>query len=565
MAIRRRTWPFTIEHMQTLDRLGARELRAVAAAFGRLLKDYQARLNRLNVYPVPDGDTGTNMARTLDSVIAALDPLDPGAPLTDVCQAIAHGSLMGARGNSGVIVSQILRGATGVIAAEGGMGPEQAARALRAAAAAAYAAVMKPVEGTILTVARCAAEGAEAAAALGASLIGVLDAARLCAARAVDETPALLPVLREAGVVDAGGAGLVLLFDAALHVADGRPLPDPPPEEPGVIDAAAAAATARANRVGLDAAATNRYEVMYFLAAADDAMGGFKDQWASIGDSIVVVGGDGLWNCHIHTDDVGAAIEAGVDAGRPHRIRVTDLAGEVAEEHDRREAAMSARRVKVETAVVAVSVGAAMNALFGELGVQEVVVGGQTLNPSTAELLAAVERAPSDNVIVLPNNKNIIAVADQLDAITAKRVRVVPTRSMPEALGALVVYDPEGSIDANTTAMTAAATQVRSGAVTRSVRATTVGSIPVAAGSWIGIDRDEGIVSVGATVEEAVVGWLAAAIDDQAGIVTVITGEDATDAVTARVHAWVAHNRPGVEVEVHAGGQPLYPYLLGVE
>ena len=556
--------PFTIRAVPTLERLGVAEVRAIAVTFGRLLREHQDRLNRLNVYPVPDGDTGTNMARTLDAVTAEIDALGSDAQLEEVCHAIAHGSLMGARGNSGVIVSQILRGATRVVAEAGGLGPEQAAQAFRAAATAAYGAVMKPVEGTILTVVRCAAEGAEAAVERGASLAGVLVAARDHAAEAVERTPDLLPVLREAGVVDAGGAGLVLFFDAALHVADGRPLPDPP-RDLGGVDAVAAAVQARAGAAGVDGAMTNRYEVMYFLVASDDAVPGFKDRWAAIGDSIVVVGGDGLWNCHVHTDDIGAAIEVGIQVGRPERIRVTDLASEVAEEHTRREAAMGSSRVRVATAVVAVSVGEGLNDLFGDLGVQELVIGGQTLNPSTAELLAAVERAPSDAVVVLPNNKNIIVVAEQLDALTAKTVRVVPTRSMPEALGALVVYDPEGPLEANVVAMEAARAQVRSGSLTRAVRDSSVSGRAIAAGSWIGIDRDEGIVAVGAGVEEALIGLLDAVVDDEAGLVTVITGEGSTDSVTARIRAWVAQHRPGVEVEVHAGGQPLYPYLLGVE
>ncbi len=226
---------------------------------------------------------------------------------------------------------------------------------------------------------------------------------------------------------------------------------------------------------------------------------------------------------------------------------------------------MSARRIKVATAVVAVSVGDGLNALFGELGVQELVVGGQTLNPSTAELLAAVERSPSDAVVVLPNNKNIIAVAEQLDALSTKSVRVVPTRSMPEALGALVEYDPEGPLDANVASMANAAALVRSGSITQSVRATSVNGRAVALGDWMGIDRDEGIVSVGGTVEEALVGLLASVVDSDAGLVTVITGDGSTETVTARIRAWIAQHRPGVEVEVHAGGQPFYPYLLGVE
>jgi dihydroxyacetone kinase-like predicted kinase len=304
---------------------------------------------------------------------------------------------------------------------------------------------------------------------------------------------------------------------------------------------------------------------MFFLDAPDDQINDFKESWAALGDSIVVVGGDGLWNCHVHTDDVGGAIECAIEVGRPHRIRVTDLSEEVADEHERREALMATQRAGVSTAVVAVSAGAGLTRLFRQLGVQEVVAGGQTLNPSTAELLAAVERAPSEVVIVLPNNKNIVPVAEQIDALTTKVVRVVPTRSMPEGLGALVVYDPEGTGDANAAEMASAAAQVRSGAVTRAVRASTSVAGTIAEGDWLGIDRDEGIVAVDASIEHVVVGLLANLVDDDAGIVTVLAGEGSTDALTARIRAWVAQQRPGVEVEVHQGDQLLYPYLFGVE
>jgi len=347
-----------------------------------------------------------------------------------------------------------------------------------------------------------------------------------------------------------------LLFDAALHIVEGRPLPEAPAQE---LSAAPAALH------GGDAVGLNRYEVMFFLDAPDDQIDDLKEAWAALGDSIVVVGGDGLWNCHVHTDDVGGAIDSAIEVGRPHQIRVTDLSEEVADEHERRAALMATQRARVSTAVVAVSAGAGLTRLFRQFGVQEVVAGGQTLNPSTAELLAAVERAPSETVIVLPNNKNIVPVAEQLDALTTKAVRVVPTRSMPEGLGALVVYDPEGTGDANTAGMTAAAAQVRSGAVTRAVRASTAGAATIAEGDWLGIDRDEGIVAVDTSIEHVVVGLLANLVDDDAGIVTVLAGEGANDALTARIRAWVAQHHPGLEVEVHAGDQALYPYLFGVE
>src|SRR3989442_11687785 len=298
--------------MATLERLAADDLRATVTTFRDALRGHQERINRLNVYPVPDGDTGTNMALTLESVVAAVADLEaPG--MAGLCKAIAHGSLMGARGNSGVILSQILRGLTGVCAGADGINGTLLAEALVAAAEGAYGAVGRPVEGTILTVIRELSEAAKAAAADGGVLVEVLDAARVAGHRSLDRTPELLPVLKEAGVVDAGGAGLLLLIDAALHVVDGRPLP--------VSDHNAVVLVQHGmpTHGGHSSVADLRYEVMYLLEADDDAIPAFKHVWAGIGDSIVVVGGEGPWNCHIHTDDGGRAIEAALDCGRPRR------------------------------------------------------------------------------------------------------------------------------------------------------------------------------------------------------------------------------------------------------
>src|SRR5262245_41850347 len=381
----------------TLDHLDAARLRAVVEAYKEALAAHREPINRLNVYPVPDGDTGTNMALTLSSVVDGLAEVD-GDDLAAVCKAISHGSLMGARCNSGVILSQILRGLVAVIGEAGGCDGPTLARALRAASDAAYQAVMRPVEGTILTVVRCSAESAEAAVAAdsAAVLVAVAEAARDAGADALERTPEMLPVLAEAGVVDAGGTGFLLLVDVLLHVLDGRPVPEPRVGE-GAVRSDAHLVEPAANGEGHDVSDL-RYEVMYFLEAPDESIPAFKDVWSGIGDSIVVVGGDGLWNCHIHTDDIGAAVEAAVDAGRPRKIRVTDLAEQVEEERWVREAAGTDlvelpphASEPVTTAVVAVAAGDGIKRIFYSLGVQGIVAGGQSMNPSTADLLAAVE------------------------------------------------------------------------------------------------------------------------------------------------------------------------------
>ncbi len=577
--------------MPTLERLNTAALRDMVRTYRDAVRAHAAALNRLNVYPVPDGDTGTNMARTLDAVVEEMEGVDP-ADLAATCEAISHGSLMGARGNSGVILSQILRGFASTVKAQGAAGLDDDARgagfaeALQAAATGAYQAVLKPIEGTILTVVRESAGGATAAASGGASLVDVIRAARHAGQRALDNTPEQLPVLKEAGVVDAGGAGFLLLLDAALHVVAGDPLPEADErDEFAVVGAAFEAIAHRTAQHGALDVSEQRYEVMYFLDLADERIDEFKSGWGAIGDSIVVVGGDGLWNCHVHTNDVGAAVEVALDLdGRPRAIRVTDLFDEVDEEHAKREAAMvGGERVPtlapalapatraggglppVTTAIVAVCSGDGLVELFAQLGVQGVVTGGQTMNPSTAELLATVEQVNADQVVILPNNKNIIPVAEQVDALTTKHVRVVPTRSMPEALAALVVYDPEADGDENATEMTEAADTVVTGEITQAVRDTTTSIGAIGEGDWIGLNRDDGIVARADTVVDAAIALLDAIVGDTAELVTVITGIGADGATTASIEGWLADHHGNVAREVQYGGQPLYPYLFGVE
>jgi DAK2 domain fusion protein YloV len=538
------------------------------------MKAHAPGINRLNVYPVPDGDTGTNMARTLDAVVAELDGADHA--MAPTCQAISHGSLMGARGNSGVILSQILRGLAGTISEvkDGTVTASQMAEALKKASAAAYEAVLKPIEGTILTVVREAADGAAAAVAGGATLSATLQAARVAGRDALSRTPDMLPVLKDAGVVDAGGAGFLLLLDSAIHVVDGEPMPEPD-ESAGPSVEQLEAVAKRHHEDGTVDVSELRYEVMFLLDLDDVHASEFKQAWGSIGDSIVVVGGDGLYNCHIHTNDIGAAIEAPLLlGGRPKQIRVTDLFEEVSEEHAAREAELGAPITSrtttsslppVTCAVVAVASGDGLAELFGQLGVHGVISGGQTSNPSTAELLAAVERMNARQVVILPNNKNIIPVAKQIDALTTKDVRVVPTCSMPEALAALVSYDPEASAESNAREMTSAAESMATGEITQAVRDTNSDAGQVTEGDWIGIVRGDGIVSIAGTLVSSATQLLDHLIDDSRELLTIVTGEDATTANTDQISAWVSENHPDVAIEVHAGGQPLYPYLFGVE
>jgi DAK2 domain fusion protein YloV len=546
--------------------LTAADLRTVVRGYAEALAAHKAVINRLNVYPVPDGDTGTNMTLTLESVVAELGPLDDG-DMPATCKAISHGSLMGARGNSGVILSQVLRGMCDVVRDHDTIDAQRLAAALEGASDAAYGAVMKPVEGTILTVVREAAAGARLAADRGDDVVAVLEAAHASADDALAHTPELLPVLAEAGVVDAGGAGFVLLLAAALHVADGRPVPEPV-EDAGPVGVGHPVAEIDAAHAegGL---ADLRYEVMYFLEAPDESIPGFKDVWAGIGDSIVVVGGDGLWNCHIHTDDIGASIEAAIDVGTPRKIRVTDLLEQVEEERWVREADMAPVEPATATepvpcAVVAVATGDGVRRIFTSLGVQVIVTGGQTMNPSTAQLIEAAEKAPAADVVILPNNKNIIPVAEQVDAHTTKNVRVVPTKGVAEGFASLLAYDPQASGEQNRDAMSRAATNVVAAEVTQAVRDSSCDLGPIAEGDFIGVARD-GICAVAPTIEAACEALLAALVEPGHEIVTVIEGEGATPACTRHIEVWLQDNRSGVTAEIHHGGQPLYPYLFGIE
>jgi DAK2 domain fusion protein YloV len=546
--------------MTTLARLGAGDLRAVVAAFGDALRAHQEPINRLNVYPVPDGDTGTNMALTVESVLAELDGAGPD--MASVCKAIAHGSLMGARGNSGVILCQILRGLATTFADGEEVDGPAFARGLAAATEGAYKAVGRPVEGTILTVVREASEAAaDAAAAGGATLARVLEASLARGGAALQRTPELLDVLRQAGVVDAGGTGFLLLLDAALCVVSARPLPEPA-DIAGPVPAAAAAEHSAGTGI-----ADLRYEVMFLLEAGDEAVDAFREAWAGIGDSIVVVGGDALWNCHIHTDDIGAAIEAGIDAGRPRQVRVTDLADEAEEERWVREAVPSASGSDlpaVTTEVVAVASGKGLRALFEVHGAGSVVSGGQSMNPSTAELLEAVEACRADQVIILPNNANIVAVAEQVDGLTSKSVWVVPTTEINSGLAALVAFDPRHDAEENAKAMAAATEGLVAGEVTQAVRAFGSNVGPIAEGDWIGLGPG-GIEAFAADVAGAAIGLLDALVGDTSELVTLIGGEQARTEDTELIRAWLIEHRPDVEVEVHDGGQPLYPYLVGIE
>lgn len=536
-----------------IENLDANNIAKLMYCFRDALQEHKESLNSLNVYPVPDGDTGSNMTATLNSVVSEIESLeDP--EFENIIEAISHGSLMGARGNSGVIISQILRGFVSEIknASKKTIDANLFSDALRAAASAAYEAVGNPVEGTILTVVRETAEAAEKSLLEHSNLLMVAETAREAAKRSLDSTPDLLPVLARAGVVDAGGSGFLLMLDSLLHVIDDRPMP-----EPEIVKASVDSLI-----FDIHDDTTNsgtRYEVMYFLDAPDDLIPGFKKAWSEIGDSIVVVGGENIWNCHVHTNNIGAAVEAGISIGKPHDIRVTDLFEEIAENHHEQDHADP-----IGCSVIAVSNGDGIGDIFRSLGATRVVNGGQSMNPSTADLLEAVEAIASEHVIILPNNSNIVAVAEQVDSQTSKTIRVVETHTVTEGFASLLGYDPEGTSDKNQTDMTQFSQMVESGEITTAVResASDVGQIKK--GDFLGLRKGK-VTVIAETIVEATRNLLKEMISDDHEIITLVAGRDSNKKETDEVVAWVSNEYEALEVEVHEGGQPLYQYYIGIE
>ena len=529
-------------------------------------------IDELNVYPVPDGDTGTNLHLTLVAAVEALteSSLRGGDTETPtprrLMSTLAHGALMGARGNSGVILAQLLRGVSdGLEGVERSLDAGELARALSAGARAAYEAVADPVEGTMLTVAREAAEAAEEVAAGwdgnaddDDALAAVVTAAAEGARAALARTPDQLEVLRRAGVVDAGGRGICVLLDALAAVVTGD---DTAPTEvrrqretPGE--------TSAWPRSGLDVedpdAHGPTYEVMYLLDAPAEAIGPLREALTPLGDSLVVVGGEPTWNVHVHVDDVGAAVEAGIEAGRPHRIRIT---------HFRDAARATAVALPADSRrVVSVVAGDGLAALFESAGAT-VVRGGPGMRASTAELLTGLRAAQARDLVVLPNDADSLGVAEAAAGKARDeglRVAVIPTRATVQAIAALAVHDPDRRFEDDVVAMTAAAGHCRHGGVTVASREAVTMAGVCRAGDVLGIvDGDfavigDDLVEVAGIVLERMLG-------SGGELVTLVTGSDADEGLAEAVADRLRAVRPEVDRVLYDGGQPRYPLLIGVE
>src|SRR4051812_36301726 len=513
-------------------------------------------IDALNVYPVPDGDTGTNMYLTMSAARDAIHRADAEeADLPTALAALRRGALLGARGNSGVILSQLL-GA--LVARMGSPVPGERNAAMMAAAMseasdAAYAAVGTPVEGTILTVARAASDAAvRRAEDERARARDVFAAAAEAAREALAHTPEQLEQLRAAGVVDAGGRGLSVILDAAETVLTGRrPMPMPHPIGTHTIPVAVGDADLHAEGPA--------YEVMYLLDADDDAVPALRAALAPLGDSLVVVGGEGLWNVHVHVDDVGAAIEAGIAAGHPHRVRVTHFAEQVAE---------AARRGQGRTGrrIVAVSAGPGLARLFGDAGAI-VIEGGPGHRPSTGMILEAIAESGAAEVVILPNDQDSVRAA-RIAARTAEedlevRVAVIPTEAQVQGLAALAVHEPARSFDADVLEMTATARHTRHGGVTIAARQAITMAGPCEPGDVLGVIEGDFAV-VGHDLAVVATEILERMLGAGGELVTLVSGVEA-NGLAAHCDEYVADRHAHVDVVVYDGGQDRYPLLLSVE
>jgi uncharacterized protein len=517
--------------------VGPRREGAVALVRAALaaLEASRARIDDLNVYPVPDGDTGTNMTLTVRAVADALDR-DPGA---DIGRAI----LMGARGNSGVILSQLARGFLSEL--NGRFDVEVLARALRAASDGGYAAVRNPQEGTILSVARALAERAEELAGTDTSLEDALADLVAHGERALEATTEQLDILKQAGVVDAGGAGLLEIVRGIASCVRGEELPAAAP----ILEAVPTEA------IHLELSAF-RYCTSFFVegdAVDPDAL---EAELAKLGDSLLVVGGRGAVKVHVHTDEPGAALMLATSVGVIEEVDVKNMHVQTAEREE--------RLLAVEptlTGVVAVAAGAGTRKLFESLGAT-VVEGGQSMNPATADLVAAIDALPASEAVVLPNNKNVILAAEQAVEAAEKPSRLVPTRSMQEGLGAMVSFDGDRSAEENAAEMAEAAAGVSAGAVTKASRDAVVGDLAVEEGQYLGLLGGEP-VTTGPVLQPVAREVVERLLEAGADVLTILVGEGA-EGVDDLV-AYVREAHPELEVEVHEGGQPHYPLLFAAE
>ena len=525
-------------------------------------------INELNVFPVPDGDTGTNMTLTILSAAKEVKALE-NPDMVAIAKAISSGSLRGARGNSGVILSQLLRGFTKEIREHKEIDTITLAKACERATATAYKAVMKPKEGTILTVAKGASQKAAELAETTEDLDTFISEVFNYAQEVLEKTPEMLPVLKEAGVVDSGGQGLLEVMRGAYDAFQGKE-----------IDYSAIEASAGTKMVKPSEQAETEIKFGYCtefiimlekeFTAKDET--GFKAYLESIGDSIVCVADDDIVKIHVHTNDPGLAIQKALTYGQLSRMKIDNMR----EEHQERLikdaeklAAQQAEAKKAEprkeVGFIAVSIGEGMNEIFRELGADYIIEGGQTMNPSTEDMLNAIDQVNAEHIFILPNNKNIILAANQAQTLTEdKDIIVVPSKTVPQGITAIINYMPDADAQTNLEAMIEGIGNVKTGQVTYAVRDTHIDDKEIHEGDIMGIG-DSGILAVGQSVEETTIEMLAQLVDEDTELISLYYGQDVQEESAENFAQEIEDLYPDVDVDVHSGGQPIYYYVLSVE
>ena len=527
-----------------------------AAATGWLEKS-SADIDALNVFPVPDGDTGTNMLLTMRSTIEEAYRA-PDHSASAVAHAMAHGALMGARGNSGVILSQILRGLAQHLTEKESFTATDLAGALQESAAMAYKGLSNPVEGTMLTVIKDVAAAAQAeAAGNGSDMVAVMEAAVNAAGESVANTPNLLNVLREAGVVDAGGQGLHTILDGALHYLRGE-MEQMRFRKPQII-----VTDMHATKLPQMIAAGEipyGYCTEFLLKGEKLAPDKIRKKMEKKGESLIVVGDDTAARIHIHTLEPGDVVSYAGSLGTLHQVSIRNMDEQ---HHD----FLEMRKDKgpaVDTAIVAVVAGEGLADVFTSLGVTAIVPGGQTMNPSTKDLLQAVEEVASDKAIILPNNKNIVATANQVQSLTEKKIEVVPSKTIPQGVAALLAFDYEANLESNIQIMTRALAAVKTVEICRAVRSAKLGDLKIRRKQPIGL-LDGDLLAVGESALEVLNKMLSKLNLSKIEVITIYYGADTKSAEAEQVASDIRNQYPQLQIEVVRGGQPHYNYIISIE
>jgi DAK2 domain fusion protein YloV len=541
--------------------LSGSELRAMFAAATNWLERHVEGINAINVFPVPDGDTGTNMYLTMRSTLEEAYRAD-GDSVGAVLRAMSKGALMGARGNSGVILSQIIRGLAGAAEERQHLDAPGLAAGLAEAAASAYKAVSQPVEGTILTVMREAAAAAAGEAQRDErDILAVVDSATEAAGEAVAKTPTLLPVLAEAGVVDAGGQGLYVMLEGFLRYLKGEEeIPAGPPVAREEIERDWIAVTSQMHHMG---ASPYGYCTEFLVCGQNLPSDDIQKRMVELGDSVLVVGDEILLRVHVHTDDPGAAMSYCTALGSIDQVKVDNIqmqAEEFLAVHQRERVAAP----PADIATVVVVAGEGMEQVFRSMGASAIVGGGPTMNPSTRELLEAIERCPADRVVLLPNDKNIVMAAEQAIPMSPKEVRVVKTTSVPQGVAALLAFSPDEDLEANVEAMDEARAGVHTLEVTRAIRTTSIGGLHIREGQCVAVIDGE-LKVVRKTAEAAVKVALGHLPMGEVSLITLYYGADTREAEARALARELRRLHPQQDVEVVYGGQPHYYYIVSAE